>query len=89
VTYGGAGQDGIAGMDGSDVIFGGAAGDKIVDGFGADTIHGGQGDDVVFLEADATRDIVTCGSGHDVVWGATSENSVAADCEEVHVQQGR
>jgi hypothetical protein len=28
---------------------------------------------------------VTCGSGHDVVWGASSQNIVAADCEEVHV----
>jgi hypothetical protein len=29
---------------------------------------------------------VHCGPGHDVVDGATSKNTIAADCEEVHVK---
>jgi hypothetical protein len=39
----------------------------------------------VILEADGTPDTVHCGPGHDVVFRATSENTVAGDCEEVHV----
>ena len=31
-------------------------------------------------------DTVTCGLGHDRVFGATSENIIAADCEEVSVK---
>jgi Ca2+-binding RTX toxin-like protein len=86
--YGGAGFDGITGFVGSDVIFGGAMGDGFLfDGAGADTIHGGLGNDTVYLAVDGSLDIVICGPGHDAVWGATSENTVAADCETVHVQQ--
>jgi Ca2+-binding RTX toxin-like protein len=91
--YGGAGRDSIGRADGapsgsaagSDVIFGGAAHDFIYDGLGADTIHGGMGSDFVDLENDQTPDTVTCGPGQDVVYGATSENTIATDCEEVHV----
>jgi Ca2+-binding RTX toxin-like protein len=89
----GTGSNGGAG---SDVIFGGAGADGsageinsegfIFDGPGADTIYGGRGNDAVFLDADGTPDTVTCGPGHDVVWGATSENTVAANCEVVHVK---
>jgi Ca2+-binding RTX toxin-like protein len=83
--YAGAGPDTIFGNAGSDVIFGGKLGDRIRDGLGADTIYGGLGPDTVYLQKDGTSDTVTCGPGHDVVWGASSENIVAADCEEVHV----
>ena len=87
-SYGGAGRDEIHGDAGADVIFGGAMGDYlIVDGPGADTIYGGLGNDTVILVKDGTPDTVICGAGHDVAWGATSENTVAADCEEVHVKQ--
>jgi len=86
--YGGAGRDEILyGRTGSDVIFGGAMADQLYDGPGRDTFHGGLGNDTVFLIDDGTPDTVTCGAGHDVVWGATSENAVAADCEVVHVGQ--
>jgi Ca2+-binding RTX toxin-like protein len=82
------GQDGIAGGAGSDVIFGGSTGDFLLrDGDGTDTIHGGLGDDYFDLAKDQTRDTVTCGPGHDQVWGATpGENTIAADCEEIHVK---
>jgi Ca2+-binding RTX toxin-like protein len=87
-TYGGAGRDQIQGDAGADVIFGGPMGDPlIVDGPGTDTIYGGLGNDTVILVKDGVPDTVTCGSGHDVVWGATNVNTVAADCEEVHVKQ--
>jgi Ca2+-binding RTX toxin-like protein len=84
--YSRAGGDGIEGGAGSDVLFGGIEPDFLFDGPGADTIHGGLGNDEVQLTKDRTPDTVTCGTGHDVVWGATSENTVAADCEEVHVK---
>jgi hypothetical protein len=91
--YAGAGRDSIGRTDGvpsgsaagSDVIFGGAAHDFIYDGFGADTIHAGMGSDFVDLARDRTPDTVICGPGHDQVFNATSVNTVAADCEEVHV----
>jgi Ca2+-binding RTX toxin-like protein len=83
--YGGAGADGISGSAGSDVIFGGTLADEIRDGRGADTIHGGLGNDFIGLIKDGTPDTVTCGPGRDVVYGATPINTVAADCEEVHV----
>ena len=45
------------------------------------------GNDDVIPQKDGTPDTVTRGSGQDVVFGATSENIVTADCEEVHVEQ--
>ena len=84
-VYGGAGRDNTFGGAGSDVIFGGTGGDGIYPGAGADTIHGGLGRDGVLLVGDGAPDTVTCGPGHDVVWGATSKNTIAADCEDVHV----
>ncbi len=68
------------------MLLGGATGDYLFDGPGADTIHGGLGDDYVVLAEDGTPDTVTCGPGKDQVWGATGGNTVAADCEEVHVE---
>ncbi|MEP6526771.1 MAG: calcium-binding protein [Nocardioidaceae bacterium] len=86
--YGGAGGETIYGDAGSDVIFGGTMGEFfIVDGRGTDTIYGGLGGDRVNLTKDGTPDAVTCGSGKDQVWGATSENTIAGDCEEVHVER--
>ena len=86
--YGGAGGDGLSGGAGSDVIFGGRMADSLIlDGRAADTIYGGLGNDNVILERDEAPDTVICGPGEDEVWGATSENTVASDCEEVHVKQ--
>jgi Ca2+-binding RTX toxin-like protein len=86
--WGVAGSDTISGDAGSDVIFGGPMGEFfIVDGRGTDTIYGGLGNDRVNLTKDGTPDAVTCGSGKDQVWGATSENTIAGDCEEVHVER--
>ena len=84
---GGAGSENIGGGAGSDVIFGGRLSDFLFsDGPGTDTIYGGLGNDLLILEKDGTPDTVHCGPGrHDVVYGATPINTVAADCEEVHV----
>jgi Ca2+-binding RTX toxin-like protein len=87
VLYGGAGRDHIEGRAGSDVMSGGSLGDGLNDGRGADTIHGGLGNDGVLLQGDGTPDIVHCGPGQDVVFGATSGNTVDTNCEEVHVGQ--
>jgi hypothetical protein len=85
--YGGAGGDSLTGGPGSDALFGGAMADFFDDGPGVDTIYGGLGNDSVYLGKDRTPDTVHCGPGHDVVWAATRVNTVAADCEEVHVEQ--
>jgi hypothetical protein len=79
-------SDTIRGFGGNDRVHALAGPDLIFDGAGTDTIFAGPGNDNVFLEDDGTRDTVTCGPGHDVVLGATSENIIAADCEDVHVQ---
>jgi Ca2+-binding RTX toxin-like protein len=86
--YGGAGRDDIDGGTGADVIFGGAMRDAFLsDGRGTDTIYGGRGNDIVVLTKDGTPDTAHCGPGRDVVYGATPMNTVAGDCEEVHVAQ--
>jgi Ca2+-binding RTX toxin-like protein len=85
--YGGAGNDGLNGGAGSDLLFGGAGEDEIFYSPGTDTTYSGLGNDTVFLQKDGTPDTVTCGPGHDVVWGATSDNTIAADCEVLHVGQ--
>jgi Ca2+-binding RTX toxin-like protein len=81
---GGTQGDFLYGGPGVDVIFGGGAQDYLFDGSGTDAIHGGLTADFIYLTKDGTPDTVTCGSGHDVVWGATSENTIAADCEDVY-----
>jgi hypothetical protein len=59
---------------------------RIGDGQGTDTICSGLRNDTVFLDKDGTSDPVHYGPGHDVVYGATpGENTIAADCEGVHV----
>jgi Ca2+-binding RTX toxin-like protein len=73
----------LAGIGSAGLLADGA----LVDGPGTDTIYGGLGNDDVIPQRDGTPDTVTRGSGQDVVFGATSENTVAADCEEVHVEQ--
>jgi len=82
---GGNGLDSLNGGRGGDVIFGGKTEDFLFDGPGTDTIYGGLDGDYIYLTKDGTADTVTCGAGSDVVWNATSVNTVADDCESVNV----
>jgi Ca2+-binding RTX toxin-like protein len=90
-VHAGRGDDTIQGGGHNDYLYGGPGADLIVggeyilDGSGVDTIHAGLGGEYIYLTKDRTHDTVHCGSGHDFVWGATSENTIAADCENVYV----
>jgi len=79
--YGTNGNDTILGGAGNDVIFGGAGNDQITGGAGADEISAGPGNDVVNVR-DGTRDVVTCGTGRDLVV-ADRKDRVGRDCERV------
>ena len=49
-----------------------------------DTLSAGDGNDVVgVFDSPAVKDLVTCGSGFDVVY-VDSKDVVARDCERVH-----
>jgi Ca2+-binding RTX toxin-like protein len=86
LIFGGSGVDKVFAGRGDDTIRGGPRRDRLFDGQGDDTIYGGLRNDTVFLDKDGTSDTLYCGPGHDVVYGATpGENTIAADCEGVHV----
>lgn len=73
--FGHNGEDSIDGHGGNDYLSGGGHNDTIDGGSGNDEIHPGVNGDV---------DEVTCGAGDDVVY-AESIDSVASDCETVHI----
>ena len=60
----------LTGDDGDDLIAGGP---------GTDTIGGGRGRDAIYA-AGGDADMITCGSGYDVV-RADDQDTIAADCE--------
>ena len=78
---GGRGADLIRGRGGNDVIMGGPGADRIFGGPGIDKLRGGAGNDQLFSK-DGRIDIVTCGSGFDVVVADVKDN-VARSCESV------
>src|SRR5215213_1606108 len=85
---GGGGRDRIEGRGGTDVLSGGAGDDFLVDGplreYAVDTLSGGGGDDFILVNnRPASRDIVSCGRGYDLVFTDTKD-VVSGDCEEVY-----
>jgi hypothetical protein len=78
---GGRGADLIRGRGGNDVIMGGPGADRIFGGPGVDKLRGGAGNDQLFSK-DGRIDVVTCGSGFDVVV-ADVKDVIARSCEKV------
>jgi hypothetical protein len=82
---GGAGDDDLSGGAGDDELLGGDGDDWISGGGGIDVIDGGDGNDN--LRADETPpetdDVVSCGTGKDVVWNYSDGDPIDDDCETV------
>ncbi len=76
-----AGPDVLRGLGGDDRLFGGRGNDRLDGGRGKDVLSGGAGDDTI-LARDKTRDVISCGSGRDLVT-ADRIDVVARDCETV------
>jgi Ca2+-binding RTX toxin-like protein len=83
VLFAGPGVDVLIGGPGNDTIFARARADVAEPG--ADTVFGGPGDDVIFVR-DGEPDVVSCGSGFDIVF-ADPTDIVRPDCERVHVAE--
>lgn len=81
--FGRSGDDEMDGRDGRDHIFGGRGDDRIDAGPGRDVVVAGPGDDIVVAN-DGTRDVVSCGRGHDQVI-ADAIDVLAGNCEETTV----
>jgi Ca2+-binding RTX toxin-like protein len=84
---GGGGNDQIDVMDGGSgpgvAVHGNQGNDTIDVRGGASLIRGGRGDDVIHADNGAAEPIA-CGHGYDSVT-ADADDTVAADCEDVHV----
>ncbi|HZQ81274.1 MAG TPA: S8 family serine peptidase [Gaiellaceae bacterium] len=81
VLSGGPGNDTINGGRGDDVIYGGVGNDTLIGGPGRDTIYAEGGNDTIEVR-DGQRDVVDCGTGHDVVI-ADKLDKVSKNCEVV------
>jgi Ca2+-binding RTX toxin-like protein len=81
--FGTNGDDVIDGTDGRDNVFGGPGDDRIDAGPGRDVVVAGPGDDIVVVN-DGTRDVVSCGRGHDQVT-TDAIDVLARNCEETTV----
>jgi hypothetical protein len=77
---GGSGADGLSGGDGDDALVGGAGNDRLTGGRGNDVVRGGSGVDTVNVRDHKPGDVVSCGSGRDVVV-ADRGDVVSRDCE--------
>jgi Ca2+-binding RTX toxin-like protein len=90
VISGGLGSDGyLYGGRGVDVISGGPGHDTLIDGpfreAAVDALSGGGGDDFFWVDNHpAFKDIVSCGSGYDIV-SADTKDVVPDDCEKVYL----
>jgi Ca2+-binding RTX toxin-like protein len=71
--YGGAGNDILRGGNGNDLLVGGAGSDLLVGGLGRDVIRA----------VDHTRDVISCGPGHDTVY-ADRIDKILPGCEVIH-----
>ena len=65
---GGLLQDQINGGPGADVLNGDAGNDQLKGQLGRDTFNGGAGDDTIISFDRGVPEVVTCGTGHDIVW---------------------
>jgi hypothetical protein len=74
--------DVMRGLAGNDALLAGRGGDFLQGGAGRDTHDGGPGNDLIAASYDASRDVVRCGPGLDVV-NADLPDTVAGDCEVV------
>jgi uncharacterized repeat protein (TIGR01451 family) len=81
VLCGAGGNDTLQGFPGRDILRGGSGDDLIRGGRGADHLWGGAGRDKILVR-DSARDVVSCGSGFDLVL-ATHRDVVKPDCERV------
>jgi len=75
---GNRGDDALYGGNGNDVVDGGSGDDLIQGGYGNDALYTGLGDDQVNAQ-DGQRDIITCGSGNDLIY-IDSKLDVLRDC---------
>jgi Ca2+-binding RTX toxin-like protein len=85
VMYAGPGVDTLYGGRGNDTIFARARADVAEPG--ADTVFGGPGNDTIFVR-DGEADVVSCGSGYDVVF-ADPTDIVKPGCEQVNIAEPR
>lgn len=74
----------LSGSSRADVICGLDGGDRIRPGDGRDRVYAGPGPDVVLVR-DRQRDVISCGSGMDLVT-ADDLDRVASDCERVETR---
>jgi hypothetical protein len=77
---GGTGLDRLSGGDGEDSLVGGTGNDRLSAGRGNDVVRGGSGTDTVNVRDRRPGDVVSCGSGSDVVV-ADRGDVVSRDCE--------
>jgi Ca2+-binding RTX toxin-like protein len=77
---GGTGADRLSGGDGDDSLVGGSGGDRLTAGRGNDVARAGAGADTVNVRDHKPGDVVSCGSGRDVVV-ADRGDLVSRDCE--------
>jgi hypothetical protein len=77
---GGTGADRLSGGEGDDALVGGAGNDRLTGGRGNDVVRGGSGTDTVNVRDHKPGDVVSCGSGADVV-AADRGDIVSRDCE--------
>ncbi len=79
VLRGTSGPDVLRGLGGADRLYGLDGNDVLFAGRGRDRLFGGRGRDVMYAR-DGARDIVTCGSGRDLVH-ADRADRIGRDCE--------
>jgi hypothetical protein len=72
--------DVMRGLAGNDELLAGRGADFLQGGPGRDTYDAGPGNDLLSASYDASRDVVRCGPGLDVV-NADLSDTVASDCE--------
>jgi hemolysin type calcium-binding protein len=78
----------LQGLAGNDLLTGRGGDDLLVGGTGRDRLVGGPGADSLAVEADVARDVVSCGTGRDIVTAELIDR-VSSDCETVSRQLAR